>query len=295
MARSDLWRTNLAAMPSSDAVAWLKASLDSGEDAPTGADFVPGPNGWLTQAPTLRVAWLEELGRYDPVVAANYAEKMLATPTTPEEWAVALRELARGRPDARALLEAKTRVLLRHEEWRHDPTAAWLEAFDVAVHLGGASLLPELTGLARDQANRPASHAAFLALDRLVQNDAGSVLAVFLAEDRLLEGREAMRGNLFARADVGDSAQRRVVEEYLLAPARAPAELEAFADVFPNANYHLSANLLTVSRPLDASVQQARDTAALAAVREWRKDARFAALDRHLFRIQARLEEFVGR
>jgi hypothetical protein len=292
--RNTSWRAELAMLQGQEAVAWLIARLNSGEDAPTGESFVPGGNGQLTQTPSWRVAWLEELGRRDPAAAAAQAEKILAVPTTAEEWAAALRWLAQGRPEARALLEEKTRTLLQYEPWRHNPTVAWLEAFDVAVYVGGTSLLPELTELAREQDNGPAAHAAFLALDRLVQKDTASVLAVLLENPDLLTGREAMRGNLFAWADVDDVAQRRLLEDYLLAPNRSPAELEAFVDVFPNANFHLSANLLTRSQPPDPTKQRVCDIAALAIVREWRDDIRFIRMNWQLARIQARLEEFVS-
>src|SRR5258708_3346167 len=73
---------DLVGLPAPKAVAWLTAKLDSGEDALTGEGFVPGPDGYLRQAPTLRVQWLGELGQRDPVAAAAEAEKILTAPTT---------------------------------------------------------------------------------------------------------------------------------------------------------------------------------------------------------------------
>lgn len=288
------WRKHLASLSGRDAIVWLKTKLDSGEDLRTGEGFVIGAGGQLKQMPTLRVSWLEELGHRDKLAAAAEAKKMLATPTTPEEWAVALRWLALGQPEDRALLEEKTRALLRQEAWRSHPTEAWLEAFDIAVYLGGTSLLPELAELITEKDNRPASFAAFLALDRLVQKDTTSVLEELHTNPDMLATREEMRGNLFARADVSDEAQRRVLEGYLLAPNRTPAELQAFADVFPSANYYVSANLLTTSKTPNATSQSARDSAALATVQAWRQDARFSGLDRQLARIQSRLEQFAS-
>lgn len=287
------WRAELAACTKTGAVFWLVSKLESGDDAPTGARFVLGPDVRLYSAPSWRIYWLEELGLRDSKAAAAQAKKILTTPSTPDEWAIALRWLALGCPDERVLLQAKTRTLLTYEPWRTNPAEAWLEAFDVAVYLGGVELVPELAALTTAQESHAANQAAFLALDRLVQRNPQEVLSALLAEP--LIGRESMRGNLFARADANDPNQRRVLENYLLTAGRSRIELEAFADVFPNANYHVSPNLLTICTVPAGVALRNRDQASLQAVRIWRKDNRFASIDSHLARIEQRLQEFLAQ
>src|SRR5437764_932745 len=93
-----------------------------------------------------------------------------ASPDAYDEWAVALRNLARGDrcPEGRALLQQKVGELLRNESWQHNPSTGYLEAFDAAVYLGGRNLVPVLSELVRKQDNPAVAHAAFLTLDRLV-------------------------------------------------------------------------------------------------------------------------------
>ena len=144
-------QAKLRSMPRDQSVAALRAQLSAGADAATGMGFKVGAGGALAEAPSWRVFLLEELARLDPAVAAEVARSILATKTSPEEWAVAMRNLARVQNDeaGRALLEAKMRELLTYEPWQRDPSVGFLEAFDVAVHLGGANLAPELSELLR--------------------------------------------------------------------------------------------------------------------------------------------------
>jgi hypothetical protein len=104
-----------------------------------------------------------------------------------------------------------------------------------------------------------------------------------------MQGREETRANYFARADVSDAAQRRLLEAYLQDPARTPVELRAFAGVFPNANFMVSQNLLTTSVTIDGATLRRRDQAALEAINEWLNDPRFAAWRESLLKLRDRL------
>jgi len=225
----------------------IRQLLDSGTDASTGLGFKIGGGGALLEAPTLRTFLLDQLGALDPAAAAAYAREILNTSNSPDEWALALRNLARGdtSAEARTMLEAKTGELLRNEAWQRDPSVGYLEAFDTAVHLGGTTLLPPLTELVSKKDNQAVAHAAFLTLDRLTINQPAQTLAALNEHPDWMTGHEATRANYFARADIGDATQRQLVESYLLDSTRSPAELQTFVGVFPNANFMISHNLLT--------------------------------------------------
>lgn len=289
------WRAELAALPKDEAVAAICEFLNSRQDAPTHLSFKVGGNGWLTEAPTLRTFLLDELARIDPAAAAVYSRVILAGMDSPDEWAVALRNLALGDPgvDGRALLEQKTTALLQYQPWQQDPSVGYLESFDAAVYLGGTNLLPTLSQLARQQDNPAVTHAAYLALDRLVIANPVTVLGALEAAPDLLQGREATRADFFARADARDPQQREVLETYLLNPGLSAGELQTFAGVYPNANFMLSPNLLTQTPTPGHNALISRDTQSLAVAQQWMTDPRFSSLLPALQTITARLQYFV--
>jgi len=288
-------RAELAATPTAEASATIRRFLDSKSDAPTGQAFKIGPRGFLEEAPTLRTWLLDYLGQVDPTAAARYARLILNTLDSADEWAISLRSLALGDPSAegRALLRKALAESLLFEPWQQNPSAGYLEAFDVAVYLGGTNLVPALAGMVRKQNNAALAHAAYLALDRLVINDAAEVLAELAADPGLMQGREQTRANYFARADVRDSQQRQVLEQYLLDPRTSNSELDQFAALFPNANFMVSYNLLTSVSTPDHGALAARDAESLRLLNVWLADPRFAGLQQQLQQIRARLEGFV--
>jgi len=202
--------------------------------------------------------------------------------------------LARGdtSADGRALLEEKTREMLQYEPWQQNPSVGFLEAFDVTVFLGGTNLLPALSDFVRRKDDPAVAHASFLALDRLIINDPVTTLMALQAAPDRMEGREQTRANFFARADVRDPRQRQILEEYLSNSKLSAAELETFAGIFPNANFMISANLLTQPHTLDGATLAARDGESLRVVQQWLADPRFAKQRPVLQKISRRLEEF---
>ena len=285
----------LATLPPKEAAAAIRQFLDSKADAPTGQGFKIGANGALSSTPTLRVFLLDQLGRLDPAAAADYAKVILASKDSPDEWAVALRNLAWGdtSDDGRALLEQKTSEMLQYGPWQQNPSAGFLEAFDAAVYLGGTSLIPTLTDLVQQQDNPAVAHASYLALDRLVINNPTATLAALLADPGLMQGRETTRADYFARADVGNPQQRQILENYLLNPQISPAEIDTFAGIFPNANYMISPNLLTQTQTPNHDALVSRDAASLSVVLQWLADPRFAQLRPSLEKTEARLAGYV--
>jgi hypothetical protein len=284
----------LANAPAREAAAAIRKVLDTKADSPSGQGFKLNAAGQLDEAPTLRTFLLDELARLDPAAAAEYAKVVLASMDSPDEWAVALRALARGDQSStgRALLEQKTNELLRYAEWQQNPSVGYLEAFDVAVYLGGTGLLPALSDLVRRQDNPAVAHAAFLALDRLVINDPATTLAALQTEPSLMQGRELTRADYFARADVRDPQQRQVLEKYLLEPSLGPAELAAFAGIFPNANFMISHNLLTQPTTPDGAALRSRDAESLRVLEQWLADPRFEKVRPQLEKARSRLQEF---
>jgi len=290
-------RQKLEAMPTKDAVRAIRQFLDSKADASIGLGFKLASNGMLDEAPTLRTFLLDELGRINPAAAADYAKVVLASMDSPDEWAVALRDLALGdsSADGLALLNQKTAQMLQYAPWQQNPSAGFLEAFDVPVYLGGTNFVPTLTDLVRSQDNPAVAHAAFLALDRLVINNPASVLESLEDDPDSMEGRESTRADYFARADAGDLRQRQLLENYLLDPAISPAELQTFAAIFPNANYMISPNLLTQANTPDHATLANRDAQALAVAQQWLNDPAFANVAPELQTITQRLQGFAAQ
>jgi len=242
----------------------------------------------------LRVLCLDLLGQLDPKSAAGYAEKILNSMDSPDEWAIALRNYAQApaKPDASPLLGEKMQSMLTYQPWITDPSQGFLEAFDVAVYLGGTNLLPVLGDLVRRQDNQAVAHAAYLALDRLTINDPAAILSFLAANPHVMEGREITRANYFARADVRDPVQRKTLEGYLLNPSLPDEELRAFARLYPSANFMVSQNLLTPVGTPDGAWVAARDAEALRVAQGWLTDARFGNLKPQLDSIALRLESF---
>ncbi len=288
-------RATLSDMPTTEAVAAIKQFLDSKADADTGLGFKVGKNGLLDDAPTLRTFLLDELARLDTAAAADYSKVILGGMDSPDEWAIALRNLARGdtSDQGHALLEQKTSEMLQYEPWQQNPSTGFLEAFDTAVYLGGTSLMPTLTDLVRQQDNPAVAHASYLALDRLVINNPTATLTALLADPASMQGRELTRANYFARANVGDPQQLQVVENYLLNPQISPAEIDTFTGLFPNANYMISQNLLTQTQTPDSAALVSRDAESLRVVQQWLADPRFASLRPSLEKTEVRLAGYV--
>lgn len=290
-------RQELASMPPSAAVAAIRRFLDSKADASTHLGFRLASHGFLNEAPTLRTFLLDELARIDPAAAADYSKVILASMDSPDEWAVALRNLALGdsSSDGAALLAEKTAAMLQYAPWQQNPSVGYLEAFDAAVYLGGTDLVPTLSDLVQSADDPAIAHAAFLALDRLVINDPAEVLASLEEDPDLMAGRESTRADYFARADVRDPRQLQILESYLLNPAISTAELDTFAGVFPNANFMISPNLLTENTTMDHDTLVSRDAQSLTVAEQWLADPRFAQVAPELQTVVQRLEGFAAQ
>ena len=291
----EVLRAQLAALPRAEAVAIITKFLDDKSDTDTQLGFKIAANGSLSAAPTFRTFLLDELARIDPQAAAEYARTILARMDSPDEWALALRNLALGDPHdaARALVAEKFSQLLAADAWQKNPSVGYLEAFDVAVFLGDKKFVPPLSGLLAQKDNPAVAHAAYLALDRMVINNAAQTLAALADNPELMKGRENTRADYFARADVRDEAQRKLLENYLLNPKLGAAELQQFIGTYPNANFMISPNLLTANSTPDHATLANRDKISLQVLDEWLADPRFAALRPKLETARQRVQGFV--
>jgi hypothetical protein len=290
-------RAKLEAMPNAEAIATIRHFLDGKADADTHLGFKIAQNGSLAEAPTLRTFLLDELARIDPAAAADYAKTILASKDSPDEWAVALRNLLNGdlSDDSHALAKDRFLQMLQSTDWQKSPSVGYLEAFDVAVKLGDSAFVPPLTGLLAAKDNQAVAHAAYLSLDRMVIGNPVSTLTALAADPDALSGREPVRADYYARLDVRDDAQRKLLEDYLLNPKLGPAELQQFVGVYPNANFMISPNLLTQNQTFDHATLAARDAAALKQLDQWLADPRFAALRAQLQAARQRVQGFVSQ
>ena len=290
-------RNDLATLPAAEVSRALQAFLAENKDAATKLDVTINAGGNLGDASSLRVFLLDYLGQIDRPAAGALAAQTLSQYTTPDEWAVSLRNYAWANPDPESepYLQAKARELLGNPAWAKDPSAGFLEAFDTIVHARGTALAPELATLVRNKQNPATAHAAYLTLDRLTITQPIPMLTQLVEQPDLMQGREQTRANYLARADVGNPEQRTLVERYLLDPARPAQELATFAGLFPNANYMISNNLLTHTETPKHDALAQQDTAALGVVQEWLADPRFEKIKPQIEAIRVRLETFVSQ
>jgi hypothetical protein len=290
-------KAELLGMDPAEAAAWILKELETGRDHSTGQDLAIGRDRNLSSWPSYRVFLIDLLFQVDPAAAARVSRDLVEAGGSPDEWAVALRNVAKADEGADTLgwLREKSAELLRNEAWREDPSAGYLNAFDVIVHTEHTALAPELLELCDKPDQRAVRHASFLVIDRLTQARPEVLLPV-LAD---AAGRQANNGpmisNLMARADPRDPVQRAALERYLLDPNRTADELDRFAGVFPNANFHVSSNLLTGMNGIAGGELSKLDAAALETVEQWLSEPTFEKLRPQLEQMRTRLERFVGQ
>lgn len=287
-------RAALLAMPKDEAVRRIEEFLEGGKDRASGLSFGIAKDGSLSEWPTFRTFLLDTLLAVDPAAAASTGRSILDQPTTADEWALALRNVARGEATTdKAFLRAKTEELIANPAWQADPSIGYLNAFDVLVHIGATDSTPLLSGLIQKKERKDLAHAGFLTLDRLVQGQPVEVLTRLSSDTALQQSRPEMVAQQFARADLRDPAQQDLVKRWLLDPARTPAELRSFAGIYPNNNQFVSNNLLTSQAAAPGEDLAAHDREALKVIGGWSADPAFSTVQEHLRTMLSRLEGFV--
>jgi hypothetical protein len=289
-------RQELLAKNTGEAVDWIREALESGADRDTGLRFAIGADGTLEEWPTFRTFLLDVLLEVDPAAAAGLSRRILETPTSADEWALALRNLARGGDLAtdRTFIVGKTEELISNPSWQAEPSVGYLNAFDVLVHLKATESTPLMSDLVQRKDRKDLAHAAFLTLDRLVQLAPRDMLGRIAEDPNLRESRPEMVAQQFARADVRDPEQRSLVENWLLDPQRTEAELYAFTSVYPNQNLFVSRNLLTKESSHSGTDLAAHDREALRIITGWAENPAFEPISGHVADLERRVHGFVA-
>ena len=266
----------------------------SGEDAELSLTFEVDQNGQLKTAPTLRTALLDHLALINPEAAAALGRQILSEPTSADEWALALRNLARVETDSRDYLLEKTEQLIRNPDWQAQPSIGYLNAFDTLVHLQATEKTPLLSELVQRKDRQDLAHASFLTLDRLTLTATNDMLSLIASDQALQQARPEMAAQQLARADFRIESQRSTVREWLLDPQRTTTQLDTFAKTFPNGNLAISNNLLTSSTPFSGSDLRDRDLRSLETIDTWIHLPEFAPIKNHLETMSQRLTQFVN-
>lgn len=223
------------------AAAAIVAFLKSGQDAATDLPFVVGREGIMDLTPTLRTALLDLLLTVDPLAALEVARAIMDDAKSPDEYALALRNLAANdlEGDLKTELRSRLERMIEIRDWSANPSAGFLEALDAAVVLTDKPMFDALARLTREAAvtgNSSLARAGLMALDRMLVRDPSLLVKSFAAGPALPDLPPDQRASLMSRLDVTDPAQRELFTRYLSAPNHGPTELEYFAALFPNGN-----------------------------------------------------------
>lgn len=265
--------------------------LGTGEDAKTGLGLEVGPQG-LRGWPTLRVFLLDFLSVADPDLAVEIAREILASTSSAEEYAVALKPLLMKGPwrASDEELQSHFAKLLSTPEWQtREGLAEALDLARIAPSSGTTDVLARWV-----DASPPAAEAGEMALHETAAKSP-SVVVGLIAEDRtLLEDQPELRASLMARATVSDTNQATDVDAYLRDPSVSRQEKENFLRLYPlrsaTTGYRLYGQ---PPKPFDRGEVVADDRAALEAVTHWMTDPAMADLSPSLKSLQGRLQTWV--
>ncbi len=275
-------RRDLFADPAAG-IAAIRRFLATHEDAATGQRFIVTKDGVLGGAPTLRLFLLDALGQLSRQVrqgdGAAVAREILEKKDSPDEWALALRNLAWDEPKSRAFLAQKMHEMLAYEPWLASPTSGMFEAFDIAVYSGDATFIPTLAGLAHGE-NTALQRAATVALDRLAESSTLAVMNYLNANPTVIADLPFVRADYFAKANLADVPQRAAVERYLDRPDITPSEKTKFLHAIAAPGSFVSDSLLSTQLPPDDGT--ARQAGIATATAEWARTNRFPPLRDHV-------------
>ncbi len=289
-------RKKLISDPSNENTQAILQFLELGLDVETGSGFHVDKRGFLSASPTFRVTLIDVLGIINPPMAADYADQVFATKKSADEWAISLRNVAWNNPESRGvpLLKENLFAALTHEPWLENPSAGFLHSFDVAVYTQSSSLISEFTAMLDRENSDILSHAAIMAMDKMILDNPAPALNFFLENPGLLADRPHTRAGFFSRADVSDSSQGKLVESYLAQPNLSSEEAETFAKLFPNFNLIMSNNLLTENNTYTLSEMAQIDRASLGQAEDWLTDSRYRHLIPQLEILITRLHDTIS-
>ena len=242
------------------------------------------------------------MARVDPAASIEQARNVFAHSESPDEWALALRNLGWQNTQGEHTTELRDRFnqMINNDAWLAQPTQGMLEAFDTAVHLGGPQELRQIVSLVKpmDATGKPVengiTHAAFLALDRLTVNNPEQTFMALLNDSQMLSWSPAHRAGVLARADISQPTQRRQLERYLCTLKPGSEELKTFTRLFPNHNGSLGNNLITTAPAAPKREHLIRkDQASLMALNSWIDVNRFPLITGELKNTHSRLKQML--
>lgn len=226
--------------------------LRSRRDAATGMGFSLGADGVLATAPTLRTALLNWHPSLDPLVSLEMAREILKSTDSADEYAVAMRNLAWNDHDGdlKPELHAAFQHMFNRRDWRADPTAGYLESFDVAVALGDPLTFQMLAECSNPDANDPSIvRAASMSMDRMVLREPGHLADAWNENPQWMDQAPMQRASLLSRLDITREDHRAVFMDYLSSDRITPEEREYFEALYPNGNHLHGHRLVTTNEP----------------------------------------------
>ena len=288
-------RDGIRQAPEDGAAKAILDFLKSGEDASTHLPFIVGAQGAMESSPTLRTALLDLLPSLDPTAALDVARELMDRKSSPDEYALSLRNMAWNDLDGDLKKELASRLdaMLQVPDWLATPSAGFLEGFDVAVEISDLRSFKQMLGLVRNdpgEAAKSLARASFIALDRMILRNPSLLTDAAAQDPAFLDAAPQQRASLMSRLDLTVPDQRTLFIRYLSQPNHGPEEMDYFAEIFPNGNYLDGHRLVTTGEDTHtiASRQQAdRDT-----LREIEKMSASPGTTAVLARIRERLKEF---
>lgn len=284
----------LAADPEIAAAA-LSAFLRTGEDTATRLPFTVGDGGMMNDVSTLRIALLDLLASLDPELALVVSREVMDRKTSPDEYAIALRNLAWNdlNGDLHAEVIDRLNQMIQASDWLEKPSAGFLEALDAAVFVKNQQafeILASLHRLAQQSGDKGLSRASFMALDRVVLGNPEVLIQAFEKDSGLANLDPSLRASLMSRIDLADAKQREVFTRYLSDPSLGEKELDYFTGVFPNGNF-IHGNWLMSGVDETQSIDQRKqsDLQVIAEIDQLRATGGGDRLIQALDRIKARL------
>jgi hypothetical protein len=194
-----------------------------------------------------------------------------------------LRNIAWSTPSERALLASKVREMLTYEPWRQQPSAGFLEAFDLVVFTRDIAMVPELREMVTGE-DDALKRAAAATMDRLSEMAPLDVMTYLNGHPGEFADRPFLRADYYSKADLSNAQQRQAVENYLSRTDVSVAEKSKLLAMFASPGTFVDDTLVT-GRP--AAEDAPQKTAGLrTTVGEWLKSNRFPELTSPLVQLQ---------
>ena len=252
-------RERIRAIDSPAALRAIVDFLESGKDASTRLPFIVGSGGVMESVPTLRTALLDLLPALDPSVALDVARSVMDLKQSPDDYALALRNLAWNDLDGDLKDELSDRFerMIQTKDWCANPSSGFLEGLDAAVQVSDVKVFRNmliLNAVAQESDRAALVRASFIALDRMVLHEPDLLVKSFASDPQLSGVSADHRASLMSRLDLLVPAQRDLFTTYLSHSQLGPGELAYFADLFPNGN-HFHGNWLISSQDPSPSIQ----------------------------------------